>query len=89
MHQPVGGRGLSVGLVHAQVLRNVVRQHIDDPAAFATAYDAETERQVTPFYRNQISADRVRIAEMNALLDGTPPPPPSPVMSRFVCGCIT
>lgn len=80
---PSAGRGLSVGLLHAQVLRNVARRHIHDPAAFAAAYHRETERQVAPFYRNQIAADRVRIAEMNALFDGTLPPPPNPVMSRF------
>ena len=81
---PSAGRGLSVGLLHAQVLRNTARQQINDPAAFALAYDAETERQVTPFYRNQIAADRVRIAEMDALLDGTPPPAPNPVMSKLL-----
>ena len=80
---PSAGRGLSVGLVHAQVLRRAVRQHINDPTAFAAAFDAETERQVTPFYRNQIAADRLRIAEMNALVDGTPPPAANPVISRF------
>src|SRR5436190_15906001 len=64
---PSAGRGLSVGLLHAQVLRHVARAHINDPGAFALAYHAATERQVTPFYRNQIAADRARIAEMNAL----------------------
>jgi 2-polyprenyl-6-methoxyphenol hydroxylase-like FAD-dependent oxidoreductase len=81
---PSAGRGLSVGIVHAQVLRNAVRGYGDDPGVFATAYDAETERQVTPFYRNQINADRVRVAEVNALFEGAPPPPPNPVISRFV-----
>jgi 2-polyprenyl-6-methoxyphenol hydroxylase-like FAD-dependent oxidoreductase len=80
---PSAGRGLSVGLVHAQVLRNVARRYINDPAAFAAVYDAQTERQVAPFYRNQIAADRFRIAQMNALLDGTPLPAPSPIISRF------
>lgn len=80
---PSVGRGLSVGLVHAQVLRKAVRKHIDDPAAFATTYDAETERHVTPFYRSQVAVDRARIAEMNALLDSTPLPEPDPVLSKF------
>jgi 2-polyprenyl-6-methoxyphenol hydroxylase-like FAD-dependent oxidoreductase len=80
---PSAGRGLSVGLVHAQVLRKAVRRHINDPAALATTYDAETERRVAPFYWNQIAADRARIAEMNALLDGTPTPDPDPVLSKF------
>jgi len=81
---PSAGRGLSVCVVHAQVLRDTARRHINDHAAFAAAYDAETERQVTPFYRNQIAADRVRIAEMNALLDGIPPPKQNPMISKFL-----
>lgn len=81
---PSAGRGLSVGLLHAQVLRNVARRHIDDPEAFAREYDAETERQVGPFYRNQIAADRARIAEMTALEEGTPLPAPNPVMARLL-----
>ena len=81
---PSAGRGLSVGLLHAQLLRNVARAHIDDPAAFALAYDAETERQVTPFYRNQIAADRARIAEMTALAEGTTPPSPNPATTRLI-----
>jgi 2-polyprenyl-6-methoxyphenol hydroxylase-like FAD-dependent oxidoreductase len=80
---PSAGRGLSVGLVHAQVLRKAVRERINDPVAFATTYDAETERHVTPFYRSQVGADRARLAEMNALLDGTPTPEPDPVLSKF------
>jgi 2-polyprenyl-6-methoxyphenol hydroxylase-like FAD-dependent oxidoreductase len=81
---PSAGRGLSVGLLHAQVLRNVARRHINDPEAFSREYDAETESQVGPFYRNQIAADRARIAEMNALEDGMPVPAPSPVMAKLL-----
>ena len=51
-------------------------------------YDAETERQVAPFYRNQIAADRVRIAEMNVLLDGTTPPAPNPVIAKFLAAAL-
>jgi flavin-dependent dehydrogenase len=81
---PSAGRGLSVGLLHAQVLRDTAHRHISDPSTFASAYDADTERQVTPFYRNQIAADRLRVAEMNALMDGLPPPAPDPVFFRFL-----
>jgi 2-polyprenyl-6-methoxyphenol hydroxylase-like FAD-dependent oxidoreductase len=81
---PSAGRGLSVGLIHAQVLRDVVRQHINDPGAFSIDFDAETERRVGPFYRNQIAADRVRIAEMNALEEGAPLPAPNPVMAKLL-----
>jgi 2-polyprenyl-6-methoxyphenol hydroxylase-like FAD-dependent oxidoreductase len=85
---PSAGRGLSVGLLQAQILRHTARRHVDDPPAFAVAYDAETERQVTPFYRHQVAADRVRVAEMNALMDGTPPPPPNPVAARFLAAAM-
>jgi flavin-dependent dehydrogenase len=81
---PSAGRGLSVGLLHAQVLRNVARRHINDPGAFSREYDAETESQVGPFYRNQIVADRARIAEMNALEEGMPVPAPNPVMAKLL-----
>jgi len=85
---PSAGRGLSVGLLHAQIVRNIARRHIDDPKTFAVAYDAETERHVTPFYRNQVAADRARVAEMNALMDGTPPPQANPVTSRFLAAAL-
>ncbi|MFD0614161.1 FAD-dependent oxidoreductase [Bradyrhizobium sp. GCM10027634] len=81
---PSAGRGLSVGLLHAQVLRNIARRHINDPEAFSRKYDADTESQVGPFYRNQIAADRVRIAEMNALEAGMPMPAPNPVMAKLL-----
>jgi 2-polyprenyl-6-methoxyphenol hydroxylase-like FAD-dependent oxidoreductase len=80
---PSAGRGLSVGLLHAQVLRNVARR-LNDPEAFARDYDAETEHEVGPFYRNQIAADRARIAEMNALEDGTLAPAPNPMMAKLL-----
>ena len=81
---PSAGRGLSVGLLHAQVLRDVARRHINDPRAFASEYDTETESQVGPFYRNQIAADRARIAEMNALEEDVPVPAPNPVMAKLL-----
>lgn len=67
---PSAGRGLSVGIVHAQLLRRVARDHLGDPASFARAWDEGTEQHVAPFYWNQISANRVRLAEMTALREG-------------------
>lgn len=72
---PSAGRGMSVGLVHAQLLRTVVRAHLDDPAAFARVWLERTDREVGPFYRNQVAADRARVAEMAAVRDDGPPPP--------------
>jgi hypothetical protein len=62
----------------------MARQHVNDPGVFSREYDAVTERQVTPFYRTQITADRARFAEMNALEEGLPLPPPDPVMAKLL-----
>jgi 2-polyprenyl-6-methoxyphenol hydroxylase-like FAD-dependent oxidoreductase len=70
---PSAGRGLSVGLVHAQLLRHVVAGHLDDPAGFARVWDQRTDEIATPFYRNQIADDRARLAEMEALREGRRP----------------
>ena len=81
---PSAGRGLSVGLVHAQRLRDVVREgRLDDPEALVRGFDAVTEADVTPYYRNQIAADRARIAEMDCLREGREPPAPDPIVGAI------
>lgn len=77
---PSAGRGMSVGLIHAQALREVVRATLDDPEAFALAWDDATETRVAPYYWDQVKADRARLAEMNALREGRTPPPPDPMV---------
>jgi 2-polyprenyl-6-methoxyphenol hydroxylase-like FAD-dependent oxidoreductase len=71
---PSAGRGLSIGIVHAQMLRRTVRKYLEDPALFAAEYDAATEREVAPYVREQLAADDVRIAEMEAARLGVDPP---------------
>jgi hypothetical protein len=73
---PSAGRGVTVGLLHAQRLRDTVRSGTDDPERFVRAWDDATERDVAPFYWSQIAADRARVAEMDALRRGDEPPPP-------------
>jgi flavin-dependent dehydrogenase len=41
---PSAGRGLSMGLIHAQLLRTVIRHDLDDPAAFARGWDEYADR---------------------------------------------
>ena len=79
---PSAGRGISVGLVHAQALRNAVRSSLSDPVALAVEFADLTERDVAPFVHNQMAADRARIAEMEALRNGEEPPAPNPVMRK-------
>jgi 2-polyprenyl-6-methoxyphenol hydroxylase-like FAD-dependent oxidoreductase len=77
---PSAGRGLSIGLVHAQLLRQVVDGHLDGPAGFAHSWDHQTEEVATPFYRHQMADDRARLAEMEALREGRRPTgPESPI----------
>ena len=80
---PSAGRGMSVGLVHAQALRDTVRATIDDAEELVRAFDAVTQEKVAPFYFNQIAADRTRIAEMDALREGRDPPAPDPTMAAM------
>jgi 2-polyprenyl-6-methoxyphenol hydroxylase-like FAD-dependent oxidoreductase len=81
---PSAGRGISVGLMHAQALRDVVRAHLADPAALALAWDEATEDRVTPYYRTQLAMDQARIAQMDAERNGEPVPPGDPTFTRLV-----
>jgi 2-polyprenyl-6-methoxyphenol hydroxylase-like FAD-dependent oxidoreductase len=81
---PSAGRGLSVGILHAQVLRQVVAAHLDDPAVFAQVLQERTDREVGPYYWNQVRADRQRVAEMTALREGRRPPAADPMTVRFL-----
>ncbi len=81
---PSAGRGISVGLFHAQCLRDATRAGLDDPDAFVRLFDELTETKVAPYFWNQIHDDKQRIAEMDALRDGAEPPPPDPAMQAFL-----
>ena len=80
---PSAGRGVTVGLIHAQLLRDTVRSGFDDPEAFVRAWDSVTEAQVAPYYWSQITADRARFAQMEALRRGEPPPPGDPTATAI------
>jgi 2-polyprenyl-6-methoxyphenol hydroxylase-like FAD-dependent oxidoreductase len=74
---PSQGRGITLGLMHAQRLRDVVRANLDDgPLAFAQAWDAATEAELVPWYRETVRSDRMRLAQIEALRRGARPPAP-------------
>jgi hypothetical protein len=75
---PSLGRGMALGLSHVALLRRVVREHGDDPAAFAYAWDEATERELTPWYRASVALDRARLAEIDAIRAGGEKPAPAP-----------
>ena len=74
---PSIGRGITLGLLHAQRLRDVLREHGEHPREFAEAWDAVTEAELTPWYRDTIGEDRARLREIEALRAGVVPGPPS------------
>jgi hypothetical protein len=75
---PSFGRGVSLGLWHAQQLRHLLRAANGDPGANAIEWDAETERTLRPWYDAQIAMDRARVREMDALRAGEELPPFAP-----------
>jgi 2-polyprenyl-6-methoxyphenol hydroxylase-like FAD-dependent oxidoreductase len=74
---PSAGRGMTIGMIHARCLRDVLRDGYDNPVEFALAFDAVTQRHVAPWFTDQIATDRHRFAEMTALRRGEQPPPPT------------
>jgi 2-polyprenyl-6-methoxyphenol hydroxylase-like FAD-dependent oxidoreductase len=83
---PSAGRGISVGLMHVQQLRDAVRAAAGDPLALAHEFDRRTEAEVTPYYRGQVATDRARVAEMAALRAGAEPPPLDPPRAGWMAG---
>lgn len=67
---PVGGRGISIGLMHAVGTAEVIQNHMGDPLALALAHDAMTETKVTPWYRDTVAFDRRRTAQIKAAMHG-------------------
>ena len=80
---PSAGRGVTVGVLHAQLLRDTLRSDFDDHEGFVRAWDSVTEAQVAPYYWSQIAADRARLAQVDALRRGEPPPAPDPTAAAI------
>ena len=70
---PSVGRGMSIGLLHALALRDLLRDGpTDDPIALAQAWHDATMAIVEPWYRATLSFDRHRLAEAEAFIAGVP-----------------
>jgi hypothetical protein len=86
---PSAGRGISVGIVQAQLLRDAVASYFDDPYELARAYDEATEAEAAPFFWNQLRSDEARLAEMDWLRTGTRPPAPDLAQAWLDRGAMT
>lgn len=70
---PSVGRGASIALLHACALRDVLRRvGPDDAAGLATAWHDATAEVVEPYYRDTLTFDRHRLAEVHAQIAGVP-----------------
>jgi hypothetical protein len=70
---PSLGRGVSIGLIHVQALRDHIRSvGLDDAQAFVLGWDETTEAVVGPWYRSTLTFDRHRLAEIDAQIAGEP-----------------
>jgi 2-polyprenyl-6-methoxyphenol hydroxylase-like FAD-dependent oxidoreductase len=81
---PSAGRGLTVGFLHAALLRRVIREAGFDPRALVEAFHARTESEIAPWYDAQIAADRARFADMDALREGRELTPPTDPLARAI-----
>jgi 2-polyprenyl-6-methoxyphenol hydroxylase-like FAD-dependent oxidoreductase len=74
---PSRGRGTSIGLAQACVLRDVLREvGAGQPDRLVMRFAEACERN--PLYRRTLADDRSRMAEIQADIAGTPHPPATP-----------
>ncbi len=80
---PSLGRGMTMGLMHAEGTAEVINDHLGDPVALAHAHDQMTQARVTPWYQNTVTFDRARKAEIDASIEGRPAPEPTGPAVQF------
>jgi flavin-dependent dehydrogenase len=69
---PADGRGISIGMMHALVVRDTIREvGLGSPSMFASRFHHRTAEQVEPWYRVTLAGTRDRLAEVNAGIFGT------------------
>jgi 2-polyprenyl-6-methoxyphenol hydroxylase-like FAD-dependent oxidoreductase len=67
---PSLGRGITMGLIHAEGTAEVIRDHLGDPLGLALAHDRMTQERITPWYRQTVELDRARLAQIEASIAG-------------------
>ncbi len=76
---PSVGRGASIGMLHAQTLRDTLRHTGPDrPGELSEAFAVATAETVEPWYQATLTFDRHRLAEMAAEAEGVAYAPDDP-----------
>ena len=92
---PSLGRGVTLGLRHAEITAEAVGEHLGDPLALALAHDRLTTERLLPWYRLTAQADRARLAQITAVVQGRPaerpaaPPGPDLALMRDMTAGLT
>jgi 2-polyprenyl-6-methoxyphenol hydroxylase-like FAD-dependent oxidoreductase len=73
---PALGRGMTLGLLHARQLRDLVRTHLGDPREFTELWHAATEAKLTPWYRETVRENRARLREFETSRNAVAPEGP-------------
>ncbi|REK16502.1 MAG: FAD-dependent oxidoreductase [Actinobacteria bacterium] len=75
---PSLGRGISLGLLQASLSVDAAMANADDPGSLIDACHRANSEQMDPWHRATLQRDRARVAEMEAIIAGADPEPPSP-----------
>jgi hypothetical protein len=68
---PSLGRGISIGMIHATALRQLLGEdRLDDPCGMALRWDELTNERVEPLFADTLAFDRHRLAEIEAIIGG-------------------
>ncbi len=89
---PSLGRGITMAMLHALALRDLLRATTkDDPLSFSRGFDETTTATVEPWYRATVAFDRHRLADIAAEVNGESYRPDDPAWEigqglRFAAG---
>ena len=72
---PSLGRGITLGLMHVEVMRACVAEHLDDPHALALAFHERSAEEITPWHDATVRIDQRRVDEMRIYREGGTPQP--------------
>jgi 2-polyprenyl-6-methoxyphenol hydroxylase-like FAD-dependent oxidoreductase len=86
---PSLGRGMTMGLMHTEVLCTVLREHDAGSAELAVAFDAATQAVVGPWYAATVQNGQLRLAEMGAAVRGERFAPEGPAAIATALGRAT
>lgn len=67
---PSIGRGMSLGLMHTVLMRDLIREHLEDPRQLPHEFGRRTASEIGPWHEATRQIDRGRVEEMQAVADG-------------------